>query len=48
MAAGANSFHFTGRVRRRKLRPGKYVLRAVPRVGGKPGSARTVKFRIVR
>jgi hypothetical protein len=44
--AGANSFHFTGRVRHHKLRPGRYRLDATAKAAGK---ARTVKkrFRIV-
>jgi len=46
--AGANSFHFTGRVRRRKLAPGSYRLQAVPRANGKNGKAVTVSFRIVK
>jgi uncharacterized delta-60 repeat protein len=46
--AGRNSFHFTGRVRGRKLRPGRYRLRAVPSVGGTRGKAVTATFRIVK
>jgi hypothetical protein len=46
--AGANSFHFTGRVRRRKLSPGSYRLQAVPRANGRNGKAVTVSFRIVK
>ncbi len=42
--AGANSFRFTGRLRGRKLRRGRYVLVARP-AGGKASSR---KFRIVR
>ena len=43
-SAGANSLTFTGRLRGRKLRPGRYLLVATP-AGGK---ASRVKFRIVR
>ncbi len=46
--AGKNSFRFSGRVRRRKLRPGRYRLRAVPIHQGLKGKARTKRFRIVR
>jgi hypothetical protein len=46
-AAGPNKFHFTGRVRRHKLRPGRYRLDATATAAGK---SRTLKkrFRIVR
>jgi len=46
--AGLNSFHFTGRVYNRKLRPGRYKLRARPRFAGPAGKAIEVSFRIVR
>jgi uncharacterized delta-60 repeat protein len=46
--AGRDSFHFTGRVRGRKLRPGSYRLRAVPSVAGVRGAAVTTAFRIVK
>lgn len=42
--AGANGFGFTGRLRGRKLRPGRYVL--VGRPAG--GRASSLRFRIVR
>lgn len=45
--AGANSFHFAGRVRHHKLRPGSYRLRAVPTSNGTKGSARTFRFTVV-
>jgi hypothetical protein len=46
---GANSFYFTGRLRRRKLSPGRYLLVARARgVGGNRSAASRVKFRIVR
>jgi Bacterial Ig domain len=44
---GANSFHFTGRVRRKKLKPGSYRLEAVPRIRGRNGHAISAGFRIV-
>jgi uncharacterized delta-60 repeat protein len=46
--AGANHFRFTGRVRRHRLAPGRYTLRAVPRFGGVGGRAAITHFRIVR
>ena len=46
--AGLNSFHFTGRVYNRKLRPASYKLRARPRFAGPAGKAIEVSFRIVR
>ena len=48
-AAGANSFHFSGRVGGRKLAPGRYRLVGVPRdASGKAGAAVRAKFRIIR
>jgi hypothetical protein len=46
--AGANSFHFSGRVRRKKLGPGSYRLQAVPRFSGRKGRVTSARFRIVR
>jgi hypothetical protein len=47
--AGLNSFHFTGRVRGRKLTPGNYELQVVPRAAnGKIGLATIMTFRIIR
>jgi hypothetical protein len=47
--AGANSFHFTGRVKRRPLRVGRYRLRAVARNGvGQISRPLDASFRIVR
>ncbi|HEX8206272.1 MAG TPA: PKD domain-containing protein, partial [Solirubrobacteraceae bacterium] len=46
--AGANRFRFTGRLRGRKLRPGRYRLVATPRAGTVAGPARRAAFRIVR
>jgi hypothetical protein len=40
---GENRFRFTGRLRKRKLPPGRYRL-----VGNVPGGQRAAKFRIVR
>ncbi len=37
--AGHNSFHFTGRINRHKLSPGRYHMRAVPSAGGRLGGA---------
>ena len=45
---GANHFHFTGRVHRRKLTPGSYRLDATPRANNKNGKTRSTRFRIVR
>lgn len=45
--AGANSFRFTGRLRGRKLKPGSYRLRVVPRFAGRAGKAVVAGFRIV-
>ncbi len=46
--AGHNSFHFTGRINRQKLSPGRYHMRAVPSAGGRLGGAAESKFTIVR
>jgi Ca2+-binding RTX toxin-like protein len=46
---GVNSFRFTGRLRGRRLRPGRYLLVAVPTDSdGRRGAQRTARFRIVR
>jgi hypothetical protein len=45
--AGKNKVHFTGRVHRHKLAPGKYRLRATPRAGGVNGKPRTARFKVV-
>jgi hypothetical protein len=47
-AAGKNSFHFTGRLNGRKLKPGRYRLVATPTAGGKRGKPTSSGFRIVR
>jgi hypothetical protein len=46
--AGANSFHFTGRLHGKKLPPGAYQLQAVPRVAGRSGRLVRVSFRVIR
>jgi hypothetical protein len=46
--AGKNSFHFTGRLNGRKLKPGRYHLVATPSAGGKTGKPTSSSFRIVR
>jgi DNA-binding beta-propeller fold protein YncE len=46
--AGTNSFHFTGRVSAKKLKPGRYQLNATPSFQGKTGATRSVAFRIRR
>jgi hypothetical protein len=43
--AGANRFHFTGRLANRKLKPGSYVLVGTPAGGA---GAATTSFRIIR
>jgi hypothetical protein len=47
-AAGPNRLRFTGRVRGRKLKPGAYRLRAVPRTAAGSGKAVARPFRIKR
>lgn len=45
---GSNRFHFSGRLGRRTLAPGRYWLVASPRDSmGRTGAARTVDFRII-
>jgi uncharacterized delta-60 repeat protein len=46
--AGANSFHFTGRMRGHKLAVGKYRLVAQPRNAAGLGKKLTARFRIIR
>jgi hypothetical protein len=46
--AGPNSFHFAGRIRGKKLKPGAYRLKAIPRFAGRNGVARTAGFRVVQ
>jgi hypothetical protein len=44
---GLNTFHFSGRIHGRKLRPGRYRLRARPRFQGPTAKAIETRFRIV-
>lgn len=47
--AGANKARFTGRLRRRKLRPGSYVLAATSKdAAGNTAKVKRLRFRIVR
>ena len=43
---GANSFHFTGRLRGKRLKPGRYLLAATPTGVGKAGPTRSVGFTV--
>ena len=45
---GTNSFHFTGRLGGRRLRPGRYRLVATPTSSGRVGKPTSSRFRIVR
>lgn len=45
--AGKQKFHFTGRLRGKKLTPGSYKLIGTPITAGKPGTAVIATFRIV-
>lgn len=45
-SAGPNRFRFTGRVGGRRLKPGAYRLRAVPRTSAGAGRAVTKRFRV--
>ena len=47
-AAGRVKVHFSGRIRRRALKPGAYHLTLTPRANGLAGRAVTLAFRIVR
>ncbi len=46
-AAGANGFHFSGRIGGRKLGKGSYRLTATPSAGGLTGATLTASFKIV-
>lgn len=46
--AGANRFHFSGRIGGHKLSPGKYRLHAVPRDAAGTGAAANAGFRVKR
>jgi hypothetical protein len=43
-----NKVHFTGRVRGRKLRPGRYLLALTPRANGTTGRTVQLSFRIIK
>jgi subtilisin family serine protease len=45
--AGQNRFHFSGRVGRGQLAPGRYRLEAVPVLAGVSGPAASANFRII-
>jgi hypothetical protein len=40
--------HFTGRIHRRRLKPGHYRLDAIPRANNKNGKTTSTRFRIIR
>ena len=44
--AGANKFKFTGRIANRKLRRGRYRLKATPTAGATPGATAKASFQI--
>lgn len=44
--AGRNSFRFSGRLRGRKLKQGRYRLLATPRGVGEAGRTRSIGFRV--
>jgi hypothetical protein len=44
--AGRNSFRFTGRLRKRRLKPGRYLLVATPTGVGRAGRSRSAGFRV--
>jgi hypothetical protein len=44
---GVNSFHFSGRVGKRRLAPGGYRLQALPTFGGVTGMGAGANFRII-
>jgi hypothetical protein len=46
--AGRSRFRFTGRVRGRKLAPGRYRLQATPHLRGPAEPVATASFRIIR
>jgi hypothetical protein len=45
--AGTNTFRFTGRLNRKRLAPGKYLLLATPTANGKTGRPATANFKII-
>ena len=46
--AGANQFRYSGRLRKRALRPGRYRMVAKPRNGAGKGAVTRARFRVVR
>jgi hypothetical protein len=46
--AGSNTFRFSGRLRHKKLRPGRYRLVAIASAGGRRGRPTRKAFRIIR
>jgi hypothetical protein len=46
--AGSVKVHFTGQVRGRKLRPGRYLLTLRPKANGSTGRTVILAFRIVK
>lgn len=48
LKAGTNRLKFTGRVKGRALKPGRYRLRVVATAGGKTSAVRRASFRIAR
>jgi hypothetical protein len=45
--AGRNTLHFSGRLASKRLAPGRYLLRATPRLGAMTGPTVTIGFRIL-
>ena len=45
--AAVNGFRFTGRLNKKKLKPGRYLLVATPNANGQPGRAVAKAFQIV-
>jgi len=46
--SGANRFHFSGRLARRRLSPGSYTLVATPYTGAAAGVRARTHFRVVK
>jgi hypothetical protein len=46
-SAGANSFHFSGRIGRARLAAGRYRLALVPFLNGQAGAAAEAPFRVI-
>jgi hypothetical protein len=46
--AGNVKVHFTGRIRGRKLTPGRYLLVLTPTANGQTGRAVNLSFRIIK